>query len=614
MHYAVNVDEATGAVTTKPQPVEVLSAQDLSEKVGGFDELLGEFGEALGNGFCELRNKKFSRLVVAPINLCSDHGQRVCRQLPTCKSGTDADPIVPVVGAVLPAGYEFRLAAVPADKVRLAQRVTFTDDPSLLQGLDATLVATPLPWPHTQSVSLPTGGVLAAGIQKGDVMVLGVIDGAGALGANAGTFRVVSITSDVAVVVEQQNGDAFIWTAGVCPFRFYPAATADSGGNNQLSDIPGSTVIVRNVGPDPLTTGTGATVRLDPTSPAPAGTATTWHPLSGAVLLVLDTISVATEQAPNAPNGAELAALYAAVLDALLDDAYPARDVNMIWPARKYSAIMTKLKQHVLEASSRGIGRVAFLAPDLLVAAIGDAVSDTAPGVGATRDERIEYSWPGVQTFVPEAVGYPITGSDGNVHTDGFLDGSGEGWLLSVCSNLPPERNPGQAADPVPAVLAPITGFQRGLSGVLGLPEYKLLRQKGIAALRNDRNVGFIFQSGITSSLESGRKNINRRRMADFIEDSIAGRLVSFCKLPLTDALKDAARGEVYAFLNQLLSPNNPPAQRIAAFEVDVKSGNTPDLEAQGIFVIIARVRTLATADFIVLQAEIGEGVKITTT
>jgi hypothetical protein len=142
--------------------------------------------------------------------------------------------------------------------------------------------------------------------------------------------------------------------------------------------------------------------------------------------------------------------------------------------------------------------------------------------------------------------------------------------------------------------------------------EYIQLRARGVAAPRMDRSVGPIFQSGITTSLIAGQKNINRRRMADFIQDSIARRLVQFSKLPLTNQLKDSAVGEVNAFLTELLSPNNPAAQRITAFEVDAKSGNTPNLEAKGIFVIIARVRTLATADFIVLQTEIGEGVTVT--
>ena len=65
--------------------------------------------------------------------------------------------------------------------------------------------------------------------------------------------------------------------------------------------------------------------------------------------------------------------------------------------------------------------------------------------------------------------------------------------------------------------------------------------------------------------------------------------------------------------METLLSANNPAAQRISGYNIDTQSGNTPQLEAAGIFVIIVNVRTLATADFIVIQANIGEGVVVTT-
>ena len=70
MTFAAFVDTA-GAVTRRVRPQEVFGTKDLIDKFGGFDELLGQFGGAMGNGFVSLRNKKFSRLVVAPVNLAS---------------------------------------------------------------------------------------------------------------------------------------------------------------------------------------------------------------------------------------------------------------------------------------------------------------------------------------------------------------------------------------------------------------------------------------------------------------------------------------------------------------------------------------------------------------
>jgi phage tail sheath protein FI len=109
----------------------------------------------------------------------------------------------------------------------------------------------------------------------------------------------------------------------------------------------------------------------------------------------------------------------------------------------------------------------------------------------------------------------------------------------------------------------------------------------------------------------SGQTNINRRRFADFIEDSLAQALQPFVKLPVTNALIDAAQGEIDNFLNDMKSSNNPAAQRISDYSVDAKSGNTRSQLALGIFVIKVAVQMLATADFIVLQADVGPGVTI---
>jgi hypothetical protein len=182
-----------------------------------------------------------------------------------------------------------------------------------------------------------------------------------------------------------------------------------------------------------------------------------------------------------------------------------------------------------------------------------------------------------------------------------------------VLSNLPPERNPGQAGSPVKEVMAPILGVQRGVTS-LGLGDYINLRAQGVVGLRMDRTSGPIFQSGVTSSLVSGQKNINRRRMADFIQDSAADALAPLAKQPATQSWKDTVTGQVDSFLLELLSPNNPAAQRIDGYTVDDKSGNTASLSAKGIFVVIAKVRMTPTGDFIVLQTEVGESVVVTTT
>jgi hypothetical protein len=88
--------------------------------------------------------------------------------------------------------------------------------------------------------------------------------------------------------------------------------------------------------------------------------------------------------------------------------------------------------------------------------------------------------------------------------------------------------------------------------------------------------------------------------------------LISFGKKPSTQENRDAIRAIVDQFLSELLSASNPALQRIEDYSVDETSGNTPDTLARGIFVIILKVRTLASLDFMVLQTEIGEAVTVT--
>ena len=625
--YGVQVSSA-GVVSTKPQPVEVFSSQDLLNKVGGFDETIGDTGVSGGNAFLALRNKQFSRLICVPVNLASANAGRCWRALPTNAGASSALPVVPLSAASIAAGREFKTGA---NRVRIMDQPAFTAIGAFKSGVDGAVTAAGAPG-ATQTFGSATGNFLnvvrpdgTTGVKAGDLLVLGQIGGALGLGGNAdaahgyGTYRVAAdAASATQLTVELQDGSNFDWTSTVAmPWRLHVWSDAETTQGNAANT--GCTIPAR-----PLDATVVAATTVGPTVAPDAPSQTTWDPLSGLKFRTHPTGALtytSTIQAPNPASDATIDALYAPCFDALLTDDLPGREVNIVVPARTSTAIRSKQKSHVLNASAQGVGRITIISPPLNKGSGGsyaqygtsDVIGDGDPGVGYARDERVVYCWPGAQTFIPEAVNYPLKGADNFLHSDGFIDQGLNFWMASLLSNLPPERNPGQGSAPVPQVMSPILGFQRGISG-LGMNDYVQYRQKGIAALRIDRAVGPIFQSGVTTSLTSGQKNINRRRMADFLEDSISQRYNQFAKQPLTSGLKDTIVGETVAFLDELKSVNNPAAQRISGYLVDDKSGNTPDLEAKGIYVVIVKVRTLATADFIVLQAEIGEGVKVTTT
>jgi hypothetical protein len=617
MTYATSVD-SVGVVSTKAVPVEVMSGADMAAKVGEFDATLGSTGITGGNGFIALRNKKFSRLVLVPVNLASAGAGRAWRDLPTNLSATQAQPVVPMSGGSVSAGREFRNAANP---VRLGKLVNFTALGHYKSAIDG---ASTTGAPAASATWTSAGGGFLTGynggpIPKGAIVVIGQIGGAGALGTNAGSYRVqAAATVDTTLTLEKLDGSSFFLTTGTAqPFRIHPQSDADSGGFDgvqaSLADTSGYKLPCR---PTAATIASG--LSCTPAAVPSAGTASSWDPLSGLTLrshVSAGFIYTATVQAPNAVNDATIDALYATAIDGLLGDQAPQRDVNILVSARtgtvSLPSIPAKLKSHVLAASGLGVGRIAVIAPPLTTVSVSTVTGDTAPGVGANRDERVFYSWPGEKTYVPEAVNVATMTAASVTTLDGMLDVAADVRLASLLSNLPPERNPGQASAPVPEVMSTVAGFQRNLP-VLGMSEYIALKAAGICGLRMDRTSGPIFQSGVTTSLVAGLKTVARRRMADFIQDSVSQRLVQYSKEPLTEGLKESMLGEVDAFLNGLKSPNNKATARINDYSVDDVSGNTPAMSAQGVHVIIGRVRTTPTADYIVFQTEVGEGVVIT--
>lgn len=286
------------------------------------------------------------------------------------------------------------------------------------------------------------------------------------------------------------------------------------------------------------------------------------------------------------------------------------KETNLIACARQSNAVRSALKQNADDASANGcFGRVALITPPLKTTRTV-AKSSSQPGVGSYREQRVVYCYPGAQTFVPQIALRGTAGGAGFTST-GLIDTHLDVWVASLCSQLPPEENPGQGT----TFLSGIVGLEAGNSDVqnMTIEDYEAFRAKGIAALRIDNGDIFI-QSGVTSvdpAVFPNLRNIARRRMADFIQDTLSLRLISFDKRLATKLRRAAILSEIDAFMRTLLSPGNASLQRIDGYIIDGKSGNTPDTLAMGIFRIILKVRTLASLDSIVLDTTIGESVDV---
>lgn len=607
MGLGVAVD-ASGNVTTYPRPTLIFGADDLLAKLGDFDPTLGDIGGAGGNGFLDIDQCAFTDLVAVPVNLCSSKGIRVWRQLPTNRSATDPSPVVPIDPATVAAGREFKNGT---KRVKLGTRVSFKSREAYLTGIDGSVTA--LGGPAATMIFSTAASVAdwaAAGVVEGDILVVGVIGAAAGQGANAMTLRVVSMAGGQ-LTVEKQDGTTFNWTtAANLAFRLHLWDTADSGGVHQFSEAGGYVVPARPI---------DATVTqgqlLTPTVVPDALTASSADALSGlgaAVHPAGDLVYTAGVQAPNV-TGAGLDSLYATAINSLLGEDEPQADVDIAFASRSTQPIEAAGKAMTLSSYSHGHGRVWVEAPGLATVDPIVASGDAYPGAGFQRDESVIHTWPGVNYFQRKAVNVAVKGADGNTHTDGNVDVSGKGNLASVLSVILPERNPGEATDATQLGVARVQGYQRGLTVTLTMEVYKLLKRRGVCGLKWTKvNGAFraVYQSGVTTSLTAGEEGIGRRRLAFYIQDSIAQALDPLAKQPISPDLREKALMLQFNFLNGLLSPSNPKLARIDGFEVTV--GDDPTMEEQDILVTGHKVRKFGDANAIVVTSEIGENVVVT--
>lgn len=301
-------------------------------------------------------------------------------------------------------------------------------------------------------------------------------------------------------------------------------------------------------------------------------------------------------------------------IDAAYEDAFDsalnlntiAKKVNVSFSARQSNAVRRKGRQNALDASAGGMQGRIFVTRPPLGTTRAVALGSAEPGVPPYRNQRLVYCYPGLQTKVSRIAVRGTAGGAGFTAT-GIIDVGADGFLCSVMSQLPPEENPAQE-----------TGFMGGALAIESSPNaagfdinsYIAFKAAGICApIVDDGQAGF--QSGVTSvdpSIYSSLAPIARRRMADFIQDSLANSGKKHVKKLSRVARRIAVRNETRQFLRALIGAN-PNQQRIAGFTVDDKSGNTGATIAAGVYRLITSVRTISSIDALVFETTIGNTV-----
>lgn len=146
--------------------------------------------------------------------------------------------------------------------------------------------------------------------------------------------------------------------------------------------------------------------------------------------------------------------------------------------------------------------------------------------------------------------------------------------------------------------------------------DYILLKGAGIAAFEIDPDLGPKLRSGVvTQILDDSKTTIYRRRMADFLTDSVGRFLKNYQNVVNSATNRSLVKGAIVSFVQKCVTegllPGDSEVKNGKASIVDVDSLNTDSTIAQGFFKILWRQRIYSSMRYIVLQAEIGTSVVV---
>lgn len=293
---------------------------------------------------------------------------------------------------------------------------------------------------------------------------------------------------------------------------------------------------------------------------------------------------------------------YEAAFGATLALDKPTAEANFAISARRTAAVVAAGRQNAIDASANG----AFGRKFITRSALGRTPQQILADVASFRSDRVYYCGPGWRVRIPEIA---LLGASGGLGftDDGVITVGSDAGLATICCSLPPEENPAQDTEGLIDQYLAV----ENTGTPLDIEVYKAFRRGGVVAPKVDRDLGPTYQSGVTSSLESGRTTIIRRSFADFIQDSIAVLGKPYSKRLNRAAERDALVARLESFMLGLQAPNTPASSRLEAYAINDRDFNSPEALALGIFVVGVSVRTYSSLDAIVFQTEIGPNAQI---
>jgi hypothetical protein len=332
---------------------------------------------------------------------------------------------------------------------------------------------------------------------------------------------------------------------------------------------------------------------------------------AGEANLLVDQVSWATLKVNNAAGLSaaltepQLDNAYETALQRTLDESGTVREANYLLIARRSDAVVRAGRANALAATAGGMQGRKFVTGDPL----GSTTNQIIANVAQYRSDRVFYTGKGLKVRVPQIAAVGLAGGLGFT-ADGVITVRPDGPLTTICAMLPPEENPGQQTGLIDDFFEVDAGGE-----VLTMESYIAFKAAGVVVPRADRVSGMVFQSGETSSRETGRTEISRRKMADFIQDSIAEIGAPYAKRLNKQSRRDALRGRVDGFLAGLQSQQSPERARIGLYALDdsANAGNTAANLARNLYFLDVSANTLGSMNDIVFRTSIGPTAVTTT-
>lgn len=399
----------------------------------------------------------------------------------------------------------------------------------------------------------------------------------------------VSTSSQAAATRTFQDGEASPADSVVVTARYPGAvgnqiriawtANADTAGNRDATVTIGTkySATYKNVVVD----NTGSITVTDPGDPfvtfAAAGSATD-----------VPAVVAATALATGA-DGTPVAGDYTDGIDKFADASV---DWNVMFVADPADALIDTINAYLktfTDTHDRGIA--------VLCTPAAQVPADTITDAASYRSDRLFYPWPLVKTanaFDPDRDTVTLQGGS---------------FAAAAIASVEPWASPGGAGGA--QFLRGITGLEQGAT----FTELANLNAAGVAPFFMSTALeGAIIHRAVTTSLTAGLTKLFRRRMTDYLVQSIAGFLEQYVERPLDLDLANEALGpitgpeigQIRAFLQDLQD-----LSRIKAYAVDPFGGNTASNINAGQWIILIAVQLNSMQEEIVLRASIGEGVDV---